>query len=194
MQQIASGIEHTLVCTSSGRLFAFGSSKDGQVGNGQELNVDLPIELAKTYPNNGRFDQLPLLEKERVIQVSCGYHHSAVVTSRGVLYTWGRDTEGCLGHGAEMLAAGPWSDSSRSSFMPCVVRAFLLEKIVTGGRGGAAAASAPSAKVGSFATKLTALVRVAIKSVSCGSEHTVVGDTNGKLYFLHFSFFFFFFL
>ena len=53
--QIASGIEHTLVCTSSGAIHAFGSSKDGQVGNGQELNVDLPIELAKTFPNNDLF-------------------------------------------------------------------------------------------------------------------------------------------
>jgi len=43
------------------------------------------------------------------------------VSSRGVLYTWGRDSEGCLGHGSEPLHVGPWSNTIRSRFLPCGV-------------------------------------------------------------------------
>ena len=176
------------MCTSSGAIHAFGSSKDGQVGNGQELNVDLPIELAKTFPNNGPYDELPLIEDERVIHVSCGYHHSAAVTSRGVLYTWGRDTEGCLGHGSEELAAGPWSTTMRSSFMPCVIRAFLggvsskEGSDGRGGRGGGEKGREGSNKGAFGSAKLTASVRVAIQTCSCGSEHTVVVDGTGAVW------------
>ena len=34
--------------------------------------------------------------------------------------------------GTEILEAGPWSKNTRSKFLPCVVRTFLQEKIVTG--------------------------------------------------------------
>jgi len=34
--------------------------------------------------------------------------------------------------GTELLEAGPWSKTTRSKFLPCVVRTFLQEKIVTG--------------------------------------------------------------
>jgi len=32
-----------------------------------------------------------------VTQISCGDHHSAVITSSGECYTWGRGTDGALG-------------------------------------------------------------------------------------------------
>ena len=165
--QISSGVAHTLVCTASGNIFAFGSSRYGQIGSGQESNLDLPFELGKVYPNHGPFDQLPMLSEERIIHVSAGYHHSAAVSSRGVLYTWGRDSEGCLGHGSEPLHVGPWSNTIRSRFLPCAVKTFLQEKIITG------SSASIKPKVGN------AKIRIAIARVSCGSEHTLAVDVDG---------------
>ena len=97
--QISCGVAHTLITTSSGNIFAFGSSHYGQIGSGKESNVDHPYELGKGYPNTGQYEQLPILPDERIVHVSAGYHHSAAVSSRGILFTWGRDSDGCLGHG-----------------------------------------------------------------------------------------------
>ncbi|KAG8181594.1 hypothetical protein JTE90_013556 [Oedothorax gibbosus] len=36
---------------------------------------------------------------EAIIEISCGSHHSALVTASGNLYTWGRNSEGQIGNG-----------------------------------------------------------------------------------------------
>jgi len=151
---VSSGFAHTLVSTSAGGIFSFGSSRYGQLGNGSEMNVDSPQEIGVGHPNTGTYQKLPLLADERIVHVSCGYHHSAAVSSRGVLYSWGRDSEGCLGHGVEEMNAGEWSNDMRSTFLPSAVRSFLQQE------------------------KKTMRVRVRIENVSCGSEHSLAVDNH----------------
>ena len=156
---VAAGFGHTLVCTSAGDIFAFGSSRYGQLGNGSEQNIDHPQEIGTGHPNIGTHPHLPLLVEERIVHVSCGYHHSAAVSSRGVLYTWGRDTEHCLGHGeSEEMHNGPWTQHVRSKFLPAVVCLFLQQE------------------------KKHMRVRVAVANVSCGSEHTLAVDAEGSMW------------
>ena len=122
------------------------------------MNVDSPQEIGVGHPNTGTYQKLPLLADERIVHVSCGYHHSAAVSSRGVLYSWGRDSEGCLGHGVEEMNAGEWSNDMRSTFLPSAVRSFLQQE------------------------KKTMRVRVRIENVSCGSEHSLAVDNEGSIW------------
>lgn len=39
------------------------------------------------------------LEGKQVIQIACGSSHSAAITSKGELFTWGKGRYGRLGHG-----------------------------------------------------------------------------------------------
>jgi len=51
--------------------------------------------------NAGNFVNQPerIYDIASVIQVSCGYEHSAALTDVGDLYTWGHGEGGLLGHG-----------------------------------------------------------------------------------------------
>jgi alpha-tubulin suppressor-like RCC1 family protein len=66
-------------------IFFIGSNKYGQLGSG-EKNNSKTFEIPKSY-DFGIF----------IKQVSCGYHHSAVLTISGHLYTMGSNVHGTLG-------------------------------------------------------------------------------------------------
>ncbi|CDW87540.1 kinesin motor domain containing protein [Stylonychia lemnae] len=69
---------------SNCKIYVWGSGKDGRCGNGKESSEKLPNQINSQY----KFSQL-----------SCGYHHSAGVTSDGMILSWGRGIFGQLGHG-----------------------------------------------------------------------------------------------
>ncbi|CAM9273402.1 unnamed protein product, partial [Hapterophycus canaliculatus] len=70
---------------------AWGSGEQGQLGLGagtSETRLPKAITALSAY---------------RVVQVACGALHSAAITSYGDLFTWGRGTEGQLGHASRHL-------------------------------------------------------------------------------------------
>ena len=81
---IAAGAGHSLALTSDGRVWAWGSNSNGQLGNGQ-LGVDAVIPVPVQGLNNVR-------------QVSAGAGHSLALTSDGRVWTWGRNDFGQLGN------------------------------------------------------------------------------------------------
>ncbi|KAK2577382.1 hypothetical protein KPH14_003497 [Odynerus spinipes] len=58
------------------------------------------------------------LVKGRIIQITTGCHHNALLTKDGSLYTWGRNSDGQLGNGtrSEVLIPTPLSYNSASIF------------------------------------------------------------------------------
>ena len=62
-----------------GKAFVWGSGKDGRCGNSSEHSEVIPSPIQGTL---------------RFSHISCGYHHTAAVTSTGRLMTWGRGTFG----------------------------------------------------------------------------------------------------
>ncbi|XP_037491420.1 PH, RCC1 and FYVE domains-containing protein 1 isoform X2 [Jatropha curcas] len=84
--QIACGHTMTVALTTSGHVFAMGSTAYGQLGN--------PSSDGK----NPSLVQDNLVG-EFVEEVSCGAYHVAVLTSRSEMYTWGKGANGRLGHG-----------------------------------------------------------------------------------------------
>ncbi|XP_027366285.1 PH, RCC1 and FYVE domains-containing protein 1-like [Abrus precatorius] len=84
--QVACGYTMTVALTVSGHVFTMGSTAYGQLGN--------PMSDGK----------VPILVRDKLVgefveEISCGAHHVAVLTSRSDLYTWGKGTNGRLGHG-----------------------------------------------------------------------------------------------
>ncbi|KAE9600855.1 putative chromatin regulator PHD family [Lupinus albus] len=84
--QISCGHTMTVALTTSGHVFTMGGTENGQLGN--------PLSTGKA----------PTLVQDKLLgefveEISCGAQHVAVLTSKSELYTWGKGTNGRLGHG-----------------------------------------------------------------------------------------------
>ncbi|XP_010269039.1 PREDICTED: ultraviolet-B receptor UVR8-like isoform X1 [Nelumbo nucifera] len=86
ISQISGGWRHTMALTSDGRLFGWGWNKFGQVGVGDNVDHCSPVQVK--FPDD-----------QKVVQISCGWRHTLAVTKRQNLFSWGRGTNGQLGHG-----------------------------------------------------------------------------------------------
>jgi alpha-tubulin suppressor-like RCC1 family protein len=88
------GYFHSAALSSTGRLFTWGSNSSGQLGNPAYTTKRKPAAI------NSYFD---LAIDEKIICVSLGTRHSAAVTSRGRIFTWGDNTYGKLGDGTTTM-------------------------------------------------------------------------------------------
>ncbi|XP_034689186.1 PH, RCC1 and FYVE domains-containing protein 1-like isoform X2 [Vitis riparia] len=84
--QVACGHNLTVALTTSGRVYTMGSAVYGQLGS--------PVADGK----------IPTLVEGKIAnsfveEVACGSYHVAVLTSKTEVYTWGKGTNGQLGHG-----------------------------------------------------------------------------------------------
>jgi len=84
----ACGCNFTVVVTEPGEVFAWGADVFGQLGLNTGKDQMLPERVA------GRE-----VFGARMVMVAAGVCHSAGVTADGTLLTWGRGTDGQLGHG-----------------------------------------------------------------------------------------------
>jgi alpha-tubulin suppressor-like RCC1 family protein len=91
---ISCGVLHSLVLTNCGEVYAWGWNIQGQIGNGCNSNQYLPIKV-KGFNN------------ERVVMISCGWHHSMALTECGHVYSWGRNDCGQLGIGNTVKSNEP---------------------------------------------------------------------------------------
>ncbi|KAJ6366240.1 hypothetical protein OIU77_002759, partial [Salix suchowensis] len=78
-----------MALTSDGNLYGWGWNKFGQVGVGDNIDHCSPVQV-----------KIPLDQK--VVQISCGWRHTLAVTERQNVFSWGRGTNGQLGHGESM--------------------------------------------------------------------------------------------
>ncbi|KAE7997572.1 hypothetical protein FH972_002195 [Carpinus fangiana] len=86
ISQISGGWRHTMALTSDGKLYGWGWNKFGQVGVGDNVDHCSPGQVK--FPH-----------EQKVIQISCGWRHTLAVSERQNVFSWGRGTNGQLGHG-----------------------------------------------------------------------------------------------
>ncbi|KAG7400056.1 hypothetical protein PHYBOEH_007124 [Phytophthora boehmeriae] len=100
---VACGQHYTVASLQEGGAVAFGKNDHGQLGisNTSEPVLE-PTRLA------------PPLDRAVVLQLSCGYHHTAAVTEDGAVYTFGRNDYGQLGLGHKMHMSMPMAVESLS--------------------------------------------------------------------------------
>ncbi|ESQ41205.1 hypothetical protein EUTSA_v10012520mg [Eutrema salsugineum] len=84
--QVACGHSLTVALTTSGHVYTMGSPVYGQLGN-SHADGKVPNRV------EGK------LHKSFVEEIACGAYHVAVLTSRTEVYTWGKGSNGRLGHG-----------------------------------------------------------------------------------------------
>jgi alpha-tubulin suppressor-like RCC1 family protein len=84
---IRSGCYHSMVLTKSGKVYAWGYNKFGQIGIGSsDESILRPTEVQG-------------FDKKGVIMISCGYWHSMALTESGRVFSWGDNDFGQLGLG-----------------------------------------------------------------------------------------------
>ncbi|GMJ04711.1 hypothetical protein like AT1G69710 [Hibiscus trionum] len=86
ISQVACGQNLTVALTTSGQVYTMGSSAYGQLGS-PTADGKVPTRV------KGK------LVDSSVEEIACGSHHVAIVTSKKEVYTWGKGTNGQLGHG-----------------------------------------------------------------------------------------------
>ncbi|GBG27678.1 RCC1 and BTB domain-containing protein 2 [Hondaea fermentalgiana] len=86
--QIAACGFHTGAVTQEGQVFTWGEGKFGRLGHGTESNQLEP-----------RLIECDKIKDRRVVQIACGGFHTAAITDKGELFTWGGGEHGQLGHG-----------------------------------------------------------------------------------------------
>ena len=176
---VNSGGKHCLALSSEGHVYSWGEGDDGKLGHGNRLSYDRP-------------KLIDALLGTEIVDIACGGHHSAAITSAGWLYTWGKGRYGRLGHG-----------DSDDQLKPKVIAALQGYKVVdvacgSGdaqtlcvtdddnvwswgdgdygklGRGGSDGCKVPM--------KIESLAGLGVVKVECGSQFSVALTRSGAVY------------
>lgn len=181
---VSTGQHHSACATSQGTLYVVGTNFHGSV------DPDLPDETICPKPII-----LDALGQVRVVQVSCGFDHTAALSSNGSVITWGGNSYGQLGHRANSmrkvtLGEGPLhvrpagmvlGKGRRASAIACgayftlvlTTRRSLLvcgDPIIAGHRDGS--------QFGSL-KELPSLVGLPLVGISAGDGHAAVVTAHG---------------
>ena len=106
VKDICCGREHTILLTSSGKMWSWGGNRKGQLGHSGFESSALPRLICG---EDGT-------AMKNVNMISCGGYHSACICDPGSLYTWGAGD--CLGR---TLAPSLSSSSSSLKYPDCSV-------------------------------------------------------------------------
>lgn len=88
---IACGHHHTAALTSEGRVLTWGNNLRGQLGHGNNNDVNEPKVVESLQASVTGQDVF-------IVDIACGAQGTACLTEDGHLYTWGCGEHGFLGH------------------------------------------------------------------------------------------------
>eukprot|EP01043_Picozoa_sp_COSAG02_P005670 COSAG02_NODE_155_length_33066_cov_32.167562_14_plen_415_part_00 len=181
--QVSAGVNHSMMLTSTGKLYCVGYSAYASPAGGTVPVGDWGDDTSYHIPQ-----PLPILNSLKVKVISAGPMHSTTVTETGQVFSWGFGRFGMLGHGTtesshdpKMVAALPHVQqiSCGGLFTAAVTNAGELWTFGTGyiGHGCRSFAQHSPLKVGG-------LDNVTVAGVSCGKDHLAVMTDCGALYTL----------
>jgi serine/threonine protein kinase/alpha-tubulin suppressor-like RCC1 family protein len=91
---VVCGDRHTLCTTEERKVFSWGSNECGQLGYpDNEDNDTSEGDVDSTGPQ-----EIKAFQGAEDVKLSAGWWHSAAITGEGMLYTWGSNENGRLGH------------------------------------------------------------------------------------------------
>ena len=83
--QLTCGNNHSIVVTNQSTVYAWGCNERGQLGLGDQKLRSRPVRVDRLWG-------IP------IVNVAAGGEHSLAVTTNGMLFTWGSNSHGQLGH------------------------------------------------------------------------------------------------
>ncbi len=86
---IAAGSHHSLALLSDGRVYAWGSNRDGQLGSGSLLDSSTPVLIDGGW----------IARMARIESIGAGDKHSLALDSQGNVWAWGANDRMQLGDG-----------------------------------------------------------------------------------------------
>ena len=112
---ISLGANHALLTTDSGATLAWGDNYEGQLGMGNRTAQSSPTAI-------------PALDGRYITGLSAAFGHSAAVSGRGELYTWGNGELGQLGANQKDTGLHRWDLSTHSA--PTLVKQLAGQRVV----------------------------------------------------------------
>ena len=94
---VAAGSLHSLLLTADGSVFSWGYNFWGQLGNGSKTLSNVPVHVSTAGALAGR----------RITAIAAGDAHSLALSSDGLAFAWGKNTEGQLGDGTTTDRSAP---------------------------------------------------------------------------------------
>jgi alpha-tubulin suppressor-like RCC1 family protein len=93
--QAVCGKQHSMCLTDDANIYSWGKSAHGRLGHEDE-----PTDLLRPK-------EIYTLSQRKPIFIACGESHSAAISEKHQLFTWGHGGYGRLGHGTADKAAAP---------------------------------------------------------------------------------------
>jgi alpha-tubulin suppressor-like RCC1 family protein len=119
---ISAGAFHSLAIGSNGRLYAWGSNDQGELGDGTTTEHDSP-------------EVITLASGVTPTAIAAGYYHSLVIGSDGNLYAWGYNEIGQLGDGTTTEHDSPEVITLASGVTPTAISAAYYHSMAIGSDG-----------------------------------------------------------